>query len=385
MILNPLARIFYKICDRIQIGTLYFTAPDGQRSVFGSGEPVAELELHDWKVISSLISRGDIGLGETYSDGLWDSPDVEALIFLALKNTSLSDDLERGSVMQRIGFIIKDRLLRRNSQKGSRRNIQTHYDVGNDFYKLWLDDSMTYSSALYHDGDDLETAQARKYDRLLGIANPSGGNILEIGCGWGGFAEKAANAGCDLTGVTISPSQHEYASRRLNGRADIRLQDYRQTQGKFDSIVSIEMVEAVGLRYWPEYFKTLKARLNPGGKIALQAIIIEDDHFDQYKNQSDYIRHYTFPGGMLISPGNIEAQARKAGLQSQNVFRFGLDYARTLRAWLSRMNSAEDKIRALGYDEAFLRSWRYYLQICAAAFENNFRTNVIHVELTHAD
>ena len=383
MIINPIARAFYKICERINVGTLHFVSPEGDHTVFGTGEPVASLQLHDWSVVSAIIKRGDIGLGETYSEGLWDSPDVEQLILLALANQNLAEDLEQGSVFRRFLYLLKDRVIRRNSQKGSKKNIAAHYDVGNDFYRLWLDDTMTYSSAIYEPGEDLETAQARKYDRLLDIVKPAGDRVLEIGCGWGGFADQAAAAGCDVTGITISPAQHAFAKNRLGNRANIDLCDYRKVDGKFDAIVSIEMVEAVGMRYWPEYFRVLKSRLNPGGKIAIQAIIIEDEHFDHYKNQSDYIRQYTFPGGMLISPEHIREQARAVGLKADQVFRFGLDYARTLRDWLARFNQAEPQIRALGYDDAFLRSWRYYMQICAAAFQNQYRTNVIQVELTH--
>lgn len=382
---NPLATSFYKLCEKIQVGTLDVIAPDGERQAFGSGEPRAVLELHSWKTITALFSRGDIGLGETYSDGLWDSPDLEALFLLALKNSKQTHGLARGSMFQRLAFMFKDRVMRRNSRQGSRKNIQAHYDVGNDFYQLWLDDSMTYSSALFaSDDESLEVAQRRKYDRLLNAIKPAGDRVLEIGCGWGGFAERAADEGCNLTGVTISPAQHEFAHKRLSDRANINLTDYRDIKGKFDAIVSIEMIEAVGIKYWPEYFKTLKARLNDGGKIALQAIVVEDEYFDQYKTQSDYIRQYTFPGGMLISPGHIQANAANAGLKTENIFRFGLDYAKTLREWLNRFNLAEPKIRALGYDDAFLRSWRFYLQICAATFQNNRRTNVIHVELSHS-
>ena len=384
MIINPIARAFYKICERISIGTLHFTSPEGETMTFGSGAPEATLTLHSWSVVTAIIQRGDIGLGETYSEGLWDSPDVEKLILLALKNQKLAEDLEQGSMFRRVFYVLKDRLLRRNSQRGSKKNIAAHYDVGNDFYRLWLDDTMTYSSAIYEGSEPLEQAQFKKYDRLLNMVKPSGGNILEVGCGWGGFAEQAAHAGCDVTGITISPAQHEFATRRLGNKANIELRDYRKVEGKYDGIVSIEMVEAVGVRYWPEYFQMLKSRLNPGGKIAIQAIIVEDDHFEHYRNQSDYIRQYTFPGGMLISPEHITRQAQNVGLKTDQFFRFGLDYARTLREWLQKFNAAEPQIRALGYDEAFLRSWRYYMQICAAAFQNQYRTNVIQVELSHA-
>jgi len=382
---NPTARAFYKICEKIEVGTLHFVSPQGDKITFGVGMPYAYLEIHSWKVISAVLKRGDIGLGETYSEGLWDSHGIEALVLFALANRSVIDKLEKGSPFYRLFYLMNNYVFRRNSKLGSKRNIKAHYDVGNDFYRLWLDESMTYSSAMYKSGDTLETAQERKYDRLLNMVKPSsGGHILEIGCGWGGFAQHATDAGCDLKAVTISSEQHNYAAKRLGGRAQIDLLDYREIEGKYDAIVSIEMIEAVGLKYWPDYFKTLKSRLNPGGKIALQAIIIENDNFDDYKTKSDYIRQYTFPGGMLISPDRIESNARNAGLKLDNIHRFGEDYAKTLREWYGRFMKSETQIRALGYDDAFVRSWQYYLQICAAAFQHGQHCNVTHLELSHA-
>ncbi len=383
MIRNPFKQALYNICDQIRVGTLYFISPEGERSTFGSGAPYADFVLHDWSVIKAVATRGDIGLGEAYVDGLWDSSSVESLILLVLANQQMMRTHEKGSTLFRLISIMRDRLIRRNSRRGSRKNIQAHYDVGNDFYQLWLDETMTYSSALYGDATSLSHAQSNKYQRLLNMIEPAGDRILEIGCGWGGFAEHAANAGADVTGITISPSQLEFAQRRLGDRANIQLTDYRDTSGKFDGIVSIEMIEAVGLKYWPDYFRTLKSRLTNNGKIALQAIIVEDRQFETYKNQSDFIRQYTFPGGMLISPGQIEEHAAQVGLQVDNMIRFGKDYARTLREWFFRFENAEAEIRKLGYDTPFIRSWRYYMQICAAAFENNLNTNVIHVEMSH--
>lgn len=384
MIRNPLQQAFYKICDQIQFGTLYFTSPEGDTTTFGQGQPTADLVIKDWSVVKAVILRGDIGLGESYVDGLWESSNIEALILLVLTNQQLMKTHEKGSPLFRLIAIMRDRLIRRNSRRGSRKNIRSHYDVGNDFYQLWLDETMTYSSALYQNTNSLPEAQRRKYQRLMDMVEPSGDRVLEIGCGWGGFAEHAADAGADVTAITISPSQHQFAQRRLGQRADIQLTDYRDVKGLYDGIVSIEMIEAVGMKYWPDYFRTLKSRLADNGKIALQAIIVEDVRFDAYKNQSDFIRQYTFPGGMLISPGQIQKQAEQAGLQVNEMIRFGKDYARTLREWFNRFEAAESDIRALGYDTAFIRSWRYYLQICSAAFENNLNTNVVHVEMSHA-
>lgn len=385
MSMNIMVRSFYKVCENISNGTLHVTAPDGSKNTFGNGKPEAAIHIHDWKFVRVLMARGDIGFGESYTEGLWDSPNIENLIRLILENDTHTFGVTTGSRLQKLAFLMKDRLLRRNSRSGSKKNISAHYDVGNDFYSLWLDETMTYSSALYlDDNESLETAQHNKYDRLIKQIGPDQERVLEIGCGWGGFAERAVDTGLNVTAITVSNAQKEFAQNRLGKRADIQLTDYRDIKGKFDAIVSIEMVEAVGMRYWPEYFKTLKSRLADGGRAAIQSIIVEDEYFDHYKSKSDYIRQYTFPGGMLINPASIEQHAKAAGLKTENMHRFGQDYARTLREWMDRFNMAEDKIRALGYDETFMRSWRYYLQLCAASFANNKRTNVVHVEFCHA-
>jgi len=273
--------------------------------------------------------------------------------------------------------------MRANSRRGSSRNIRAHYDVGNEFYQLWLDQSMTYSSGLFAEGDnDLGRAQARKYQRILDRIGTAE-NVLEVGCGWGGFAEQAADSGRYVTGITISPSQKGYADARLDGRADILLQDYRQTTGTYDSIVSIEMIEAVGEKYWPTYFATLKSRLSQTGTAVIQAITVPDTEFDRYRRHSDYIRHYTFPGGMLLSNAVIADQAKRAGLQVTASHAFGRDYARTCSMWNERLTEKEARIKKLGYDDAFLRNWHFYLGICAASFTMD-QTDVVQVDLKHA-
>ncbi len=378
-------RHFFKLCERIETGTLIIRSPEGEYSTFGQGQPVGELIIHDWSMLVAIAQRGDIGLGETYVDGLWDSPDVEALLRLLLANATISKTASRGSWSQNFKFRLMDRLIRRNSKRGSRRNIQAHYDVGNPFYRLWLDDSMTYSSAIYDtSSQQMEDAQASKYARLNGLLPEQAESVLEIGCGWGGFAEHAIQAGRHVTGLTISNEQKAYADHRLGSAADIRLQDYRDVSGKFDAIVSIEMVEAVGEAYWPGYFQKIKNSLADGGGAAIQAIIVEDEYFDDYRTQSDFIRQYTFPGGMLIPPSQIQACAQAAGLKVGELFRFGQDYARTLREWLDRFNQSEPDIRALGYSEKFLRSWRYYMQFCAAGFADAKKINVAQFSLEHA-
>jgi cyclopropane-fatty-acyl-phospholipid synthase len=378
---------FRKAAAALDAGTLHFTAPNGEVTVFEGRTPgpAANFQVHDWDVLRQAVARGDIGLGEAYIDGLWDSDDVESMIALFLCNMERFDGFTDGNLIQRIGFVLTNSLLRRNSVKGSSRNIQDHYDVGNDFYSLWLDPSMTYSSALYRDdGTSLEDAQRSKYERILSRLPGDRSSILEIGCGWGGFAERATDAAHSVTGVTISPAQHGFATQRLSGRdADIRLEDYRKIKGTFDNIVSIEMFEAVGEHYWPGYFATVAERLKRGGRAVVQTITIRDELFAGYRTRSDFVRHYVFPGGMLPSLGRFTEEADRAGLKVASVFRFGQDYARTLREWSDRMKGAADKIVALGHDTRFLRNWEFYLAICAAAFAVD-RTDVVQVELAHA-
>lgn len=370
----------------IHQGVLTLITPAKHRYVF-TGEIAgasATWEITDWSVVKMLVSRGDVGLGEAYAAGMWHSPDVDALFCLFVDNLDRLDSVANGSKLQQVWFRIINHFLRRNSIKGSSANIQSHYDVGNEFYKLWLDPSMTYSSALYHhEGDTLSQAQSQKYQRILTKIDPARKNILEIGCGWGGFAEEAAHHGHRLTGLTISQAQHDYAKARMRESADIRLLDYRKITGKFDAIASIEMFEAVGKRYWPSYFSTIKDRLDKDGVAMVQTITVKDDAFADYEKRSDYIRHYVFPGGLLPSVEKFKESAERAGLVCREVYAFGQDYARTLREWLVRFTEQEKAIRALGYDDAFIRSWRLYLSMCAASFARN-RTNVVQVELVHA-
>jgi cyclopropane-fatty-acyl-phospholipid synthase len=371
----------------LDCGTLRFMAPDGEVTTFRGSRPgpTADFAVHSWDTFRLAVSRGDIGLGEAYIDGMWDSDDIESLVALFLLNMDRFDGFADGNLLQRLGFVVANSLLRRNSLKGSARNIEAHYDVGNDFYSLWLDRSMTYSAALYGGAEsNLERAQRSKYDRILERLTGRGISILEVGCGWGGFAERATDAGNVVTGLTISPAQHVYAIERLRNRdAEIRLEDYRKARGSFDAIVSIEMFEAVGEHYWPGYFHTIAQRLKRGGRAVVQTITIRDDLFAGYRRRSDFIRHYVFPGGMLPSRARFTEEAERAGLKVTNVFSFGQDYARTLREWSARMESAQDSIDALGHDMRFLRNWRFYLAMCAAAFRVE-RTDVLQIELAHA-
>jgi cyclopropane-fatty-acyl-phospholipid synthase len=371
---------------RLTAGTLEFIAPNGEVTL-AKGEnpgPNARFAIKDWDVLRRIMARGDIGLGEEYIAGSWTTDNVERLVSLFLVNLDHFADFSDGNLFNRLGFVLHNALVRRNSVAGSSRNIKAHYDVGNDFYSLWLDKSMTYSSALYDGTDELYRAQQNKYERILSKFSAPKAEVLEIGCGWGGFAERAGAEGHKVTGLTISPAQHGFASERLKHTpAEIRLEDYRHCKGQFDNIVSIEMFEAVGEHYWPAYFHTVAQRLKRGGRAIIQTITIKDEYFPGYRTRSDFVRHYVFPGGMLPSLQRFREEAERAGLKFAGAFGFGKDYARTLRDWLTRMQSAEPAIRALGHDEHFLRNWEFYLGICAATFAVA-RTDVVQVELVNA-
>ena len=382
-ITNRIKRDFLETCSRISTGSLCLQTPEGEIYNFGQGQPEAQMQINDWSVVTSVAARADIGLGETYVAGLWDTPSIADLTEVALLNDDALKSYAYAGFWNSLKFRTINRLLHKNSRRGSARNIRAHYDVGNEFYQLWLDESMTYSAGIFDpDDSDLLRAQNRKYDRILGRLD-QGERVLEVGCGWGGFAERAADAGHHVTGITISPSQLGYAAARLDGRADIRLQDYRETSGTFDSIVSIEMIEAVGQNYWPTYFATLKARLAQGGNAMIQAITVRDDAFETYRRSSDYIRHYTFPGGMLLSNAVIAEQAKKAGLTVRNSHAFGADYGRTCSMWNQRLDQKRDHIRRQGFSDSFLRNWRFYLGSCTGCFRTG-QTNVVQVELAHA-
>lgn len=372
---------FMRDLEAIDGGILALRTPEGRTHYFGNGGPEVEMHLRDWRLLPALAARGDLALGEGYVAGLWDSQTLEPLLHLLIHNSHALEDYGSQSRLSRLKLRLIDRVLRSNSLKGASRNIRAHYDVGNEFYQLWLDQGMTYSSALFHEGDDLEAAQARKNARILAKLS-DGERILEIGCGWGGFAEAAAESGRHVTGLTLSPSQAGYADARLDGRADIRLQDYRLTEGKFDNIVSVEMIEAVGEANWQVYFNAIAARLKHGGRAMIQAITVPDQQFSVYRQRSDYIRQHIFPGGMLPCHSAMTYAAGNAGLVLKDNFSFGADYARTCRIWAERMHDALPRIKRLGYGDDFLRSWTFYLLGCAATFATR-RTDVVQMEFTH--
>jgi cyclopropane-fatty-acyl-phospholipid synthase len=385
------ARFVLKALDRFSVGRLTVRLPDGSMRIFGSDAsgPSADIEIKDWRFFRRVLLDGDIGFAEAYMEGFCDSPDLAGLIALLAENERALGGVARTNLFH--GLLLKLLHRRRNnSREGSKKNIHAHYDLGNEFYGLWLDPSMTYSSALYEGerNKPLEAAQTAKYERILDqIGAKQGDSILEIGCGWGGFAETAARRGMRVTGVTISAKQLEFARERLErahlaDRVDLQFRDYRDIEGRYDHIVSIEMVEAVGERYWPDYFATLKRHVAPGGSALVQAIVIADEFFETYRRHPDFIQTYVFPGGMLLSPASLREQCKQAGLKIAELYSFGLDYARTLEAWLGRFDRVADQVAKLGFDERFRRMWRYYLAYCAAGFSTQ-RTDVLQAHFRH--
>jgi cyclopropane-fatty-acyl-phospholipid synthase len=381
-----LARSFLKLLEGLRVGTLEITTPFGETLQFRgtTAGPEATLHIRDWTACGQILRSGDIGVAEAYRDQKIDTPDLLALLLLALANQDVLEKAVNGSFWGTVLYRLKH-LMNRNTRTGSKKNIHAHYDIGNPFYKLWLDSTMTYSSGLFlHGNESLEQSQVNKYDRLLDMLEVRrGDHLLEIGCGWGGLAERAAARGCYVTGISLSQEQLAYARERMRGssaegRTHFRFLDYRDLEGRFDAIASIEMVEAVGQDYWPTYFRTLKKCLKPGGKVAVQSITIEDERFQSYSRGTDFIQQYIFPGGMLPSPEIMKTQLRHANLDLLDYHSFGLDYARTLRLWRENFERELDAIRAQGFDEAFVRLWRFYLCYCEAGFLTG-RTDVCQV------
>jgi len=385
------ARTVLKLLEKISHGTLEVRLPDGAHICCGNGGSSVTLHICDWAVFERILERGDVGFAEAWLDGEWETPDLAGLLTLLANNRDVLSHAVYGQWSNLLLARIRH-LFNANTRRGSRRNIMAHYDLGNDFYRLWLDSTMSYSSALYS-GDakrSMEFAQLAKYRRILRRLNARPGQrILEIGCGWGGFAEIAAREACvDVVGVTLSRAQLEFASQRmaragLEGAVKIALCDYRDLAGeKFDHIVSIEMFEAVGERWWPSYFKTLERMLAPEGRAVVQSITIQDKLFPRYRRGTDFIQQNVFPGGMLPSPSAFQQQATKAGLSVRDVFAFGSDYARTLAEWSARFELQWPAIAAQGFDDRFHRLWRFYLGYCQAGF-NSGCTDVMQFELAH--
>lgn len=370
------ARVFH-IAGRIGRGRLDFVMPDGRRfRVAGAPGYVAELRVHDDDVFARLVREGDLGFCDAYIQGDWSTPDLQALLDLLQDDNDVLYDGFPGQILLR-AYERMRHLMNANSKRGAKKNISHHYDLGNAFYRVWLDDTMTYSSALFRDGQEsLERAQARKYASMVSeMGVGPGDHVLEIGCGWGGFAEHAARQGIRVTGLTISREQHDFAVERiaragLSDLVQIKLQDYRDEVGRYDGIASIEMFEAVGEKYWPTYFNTLKRCLKPGAKATLQIITITESRFEAYRKGVDFIQKYIFPGGMLPSKSALRSEVARAGLAVRHQISFGDSYSLTLRRWFDMFNGGWDRIAPMGFDDRFRRMWNFYLTSCAAAFRS---------------
>jgi cyclopropane-fatty-acyl-phospholipid synthase len=375
------------------VGRLTLLLPNGQTHQLEGSQPglSAILDIKNYGFARRVLASGDIGFAEGYMAGEWESPQLAALLEVLARNQEHIRRLTQGNPVMKAVHWLSHR-MHRNSRSGSKKNIHAHYDLGNAFYASWLDPSMTYSSARFtRSGMALKAAQREKYASLARTMDlRSGQSVLEIGCGWGGFAEFAAKeVGARVTGITISKEQYAFARQRmfdagLADRADIQLIDYRDVRGRFDRVASIEMFEAVGMEYWPAYFAKIREVLEPGGKAGLQIITIDDRFFAGLAKRTDFIQKYIFPGGMLPSENSLRPVIGHAGLEWRSVERFGQDYAETLRLWDKRFQAAWDEIRRMGgFDERFRRLWRFYLAYCEAGFRSA-RTNVIQLALDRA-
>jgi cyclopropane-fatty-acyl-phospholipid synthase len=368
-----------RVLERLQTGQLDFVLPDGRRfrSQGSQPGPVAEVRVRNADVFSRLIREGDLGFCDAYLDGDWDTPDLQAFMDLVQipANNAVNDGFPGMGLVR--AYERMRHWMRSNSRTQARRNIAYHYDLGNDFYKLWLDDTMTYSSALFTSGQEsLESAQTAKYASMIDqMGAKAEDHLLEIGCGWGGFAEYAARErGMRVTGLTISKEQHDFAQDRIQkaglaDRVEIRLQDYRDERGRYDGIASIEMFEAVGEKYWPTYFSAVHSCLKPGANATLQIITVPDHRFESYRRTVDFIQKYIFPGGMLPSPSALQREITSAGLRQKGSIEFGHSYSLTLRRWYDTFNGRWPEVSRLGFDDRFRRMWNFYLTSCAGAFE----------------
>jgi len=387
------ARTVLQLLTRLKHGTLHVQLPDGSVRHFGNGEaPLASLRLHNWHVCAAALKSGDIGFAESFIAGDWTTHNLVDLLTVLVRNRKDVEDVIYGTWLGRFAYRIKH-LLNRNTKTNSQKNIHAHYDLGNAFYELWLDGTMNYSSAIFATPETpMKDAQDAKVRRALHLAGVKAGDrVLEIGCGWGALAEMAATEfDASVVGVTLSTEQLAWAQQRMAragaaGKTDLRLQDYRDIGNTtrdepFDAICSIEMVEAVGREYWPEYFQTVARLLKPGGRACIQSIVIADGLFERYIASTDFIQQYIFPGGCLPSPARFRAQAQAAGLEVVDEFSFGQDYARTLQLWREQFKAQESRVLQLGFDKRFIRIWEFYLAYCEAAF-TQANTDVVQYTL----
>jgi len=382
-------RLLLAMLEKIEGGSIMLRLPDGSTHLLGHGAQRATLSLHDEAVFSRILSSGSIGFAEAFMEGLWESDHLPELLSLLAANRAALEKAIHGNGLRLAAHWLWHR-LRANTKRGSKKNIEAHYDLGNAFYQLWLDRTMSYSSALWPTPQaSFEEAQLEKYRHALRAAGVQPGqHILEIGCGWGGLAEVACKEfGLRVTGVTLSQQQLAWARARAQvegfaDKAEFLLCDYRELRGQFDHIVSIEMIEAVGEAFWPSYFSRLRALLKPQGRAVIQAITIDDTLFRHYRKDVDFIQRYIFPGGMLPSPSAFSCQSDKAGLKITASRAFGLDYARTLREWLLRFNANIESVAAQGFDVRFQRMWQFYLAYCEAGFRAR-STDVWQYVLAH--
>jgi len=370
------AQVFAQ-ASQIRKGRLDVILPDGRhfRTEGPAPGPVAQVTIHNPDLFARLLREGDVGFGEAYMDGWWSTPDLQA--FMDLIHDDNEPMLSGFPGMSLVRAFERMRFwLQSNSRRQARRNIAHHYDLGNSFYELWLDETMTYSSAIFSSGQEsLDAAQTAKYASMVDqIGAQPGDHVLEIGCGWGGFAEYAArDRGLRVTGLTISREQFDYATARvasagLSDLVDIKLQDYRDETGRYDGIASIEMFEAVGEKYWSTYFNAVRNRLKPGKAATLQVITVEDTRFESYRKEVDFIQKYIFPGGILPSPSVLRREVEAAGLNVLCSIEFGDSYSQTLRRWSDTFNQRWEEVSQLGFDDRFRRMWEFYLTSCAASF-----------------
>ena len=387
------ARTALKMLLRLKHGTLTVKLPDGSVQRFGNGQaPMASLHLLNWNVCGAALKSGDIGFAESFIAGDWTTPHLTELLRVFIVNRKEVEDVIYGTWLGRFAYRIKH-LLNRNTKANSQKNIHAHYDLGNAFYELWLDGTMNYSSAIFETPEtSMRDAQHAKVRRALRMARVKPGDrVLEIGCGWGALAEKATKEfDASIVGVTLSTEQLDWAKARMQregvfDKADLRLQDYRDigkttTDEPFDAVCSIEMVEAVGREYWPEYFQTVHRLLKPGGYACIQSIVIADELFDRYVASTDFIQQYIFPGGCLPCPREFREQANAAGFEVVDEFAFGQDYARTLQLWRDAFMAQESHVLQLGFDKRFIRIWEFYLGYCEAAFKEA-NTDVVQYTL----
>ncbi len=384
------AKALLKLLENLRVGKLNLVDPNGNQFCFEGAQSgiTAHIHIHNWSVSKACLKSGDIGFAESYINGDWDSSDIESLLRLLLVNRQVIEKLIYGSWWGSLFHRLKH-WLNKNSKKGSKKNIHAHYDIGNSFYSLWLDQTMTYSSACFDEKNtSLSDAQKNKYEKIIAsIGIQENERLLEVGCGWGGLMETAKRKNISIDCLTISQEQAAYAQARADqlslthsSPANIILQDYRDHDTQYDGIASIEMFEAVGEEYWPSYFEMINRCLKPGKKACIQTIVIAEELFEKYRHNSDFIQQYIFPGGMLPSTAIFKKCAEDAGLIVEDTFSFGKDYQKTLEIWHSQFNSSLSEIKAQGFDEKFIRLWNLYLMYCAAGFAEE-STDVIQFTL----